>query len=180
MPIDQRLQLPLEPPGEKVTVVTSAADSDGALLEVEAEWASAGHKPLAHYHPLQDEHFEILEGELGVRMNDAVRVLQAGDKLDVPHGTVHAMWNSGPTPTRATWQVRPAMRTEQFFAAVHKMRAAGHAGKDGMITLPAAGLVFQAFPDEFRLAIPAIVRRPLTAVLATVGRALRYPRVAAA
>jgi mannose-6-phosphate isomerase-like protein (cupin superfamily) len=162
--------------GEKVTIRTTSADSDGELLEVDAEWAPAvGHKPPVHFHPYQDERFEIREGELSVKRNGEIHVLRAGDSLDVPRGTVHSMWNSAGTVTRASWQVRPALRTEEFFRAVHGMRAAGKTGKGGMIDLPAAGLVFQAFPDEFRLAMPAPLRRPLVGLLALIGRARGYP-----
>lgn len=164
--------------GEKVTVRTAAADSDGALLEVEAEWAPVdGHKPPVHFHPLQDERFEIAEGELSVKLDGETRVLRAGDSLDIPRGAAHSMWNSGGTVTRASWQVRPALRTEDFFRAVHELRAAGRAGKGGMITLPAAGLVFEAFPDEFRLAMPAPLRRPVVGLLARIARLRGYPPV---
>src|SRR5436190_10294802 len=106
--------------GEKVTVVKSAADTRGDLLEVEAEWTPASHKPLAHFHPKQDERFEVHEGQLTVKLDGERRVLRAGDTLDVPRGAVHAMWNSGSTPARASWQVRPALGTEDFFANVHR------------------------------------------------------------
>lgn len=165
--------------GEAVTIRTSAADSDGELLEMEAEWKPvAAHKPPAHFHPLQDEHFEIEAGELSVKLDGETRVLRAGDQIDIPRGTSHSMWPSGGEVTRATWQVRPALRTEDFFAAVAAMRAAGRTSKHGgMIDLPAAGLIFQAFPDEFRLAMPAVVRRPAIGLLALVGRLRGYPAV---
>lgn len=139
--------------GEAVTIKTSAADSGGELLEMEAEWQPVeAHKPPVHYHPHQDERFEIHAGELTVKLDGETRVLRAGDSLDVPRGATHSMWPSGGEVTRATWQVRPAMRTEDFFAAVARMRADGRTSKHGgMIDLPAAGLIFQAFPDEFRL-----------------------------
>jgi hypothetical protein len=127
---------------------------------------------------LQDEHFELHEGELTVKLANETTLLRSGDSLDVPRGTPHAMWNSGGSVTRATWQVRPALRTEQFFAAVHEMRAAGAAGKGGMITMPAAGMIFKAFPDEFRLVMPELARRPTIALLAAIGRLRGYPRVA--
>ena len=167
--------------GEAVTIRTSAADSDGELLEMEAEWRPVeAHKPPAHFHPRQDEHFEILEGELTVKLGGETRVLRAGDQLDIPRGTVHSMWPSGGALTRASWQLRPALRSEDFFAAVHRMRAAGKtSSKGGMIDLPAAGLVFQAFPDEFRLALPGPVRGLVVALLAAIGRARGYPAVEA-
>src|SRR5437763_6163059 len=94
--------------GEKVTVRTTSADSGGELLEVEAEWAPKEHKPLPHSHPSQDEHFEVLEGQLSVKLGGEKRVLNVGDTVDVPRGTVHTFWNSGGTTARARWQVRPA------------------------------------------------------------------------
>jgi hypothetical protein len=57
------------------------------------------------------------------------------------------------------------------------MRAAGAAGKDGMITMPAAAMIFKAFPDEFRLVMPELARRPAIALLAAIGRLRGYPRV---
>lgn len=165
--------------GEAVTIRTSAADSDGELLEMEAEWKPVeAHKPPAHFHPFQDEHFEVTAGELTVKLGDETRVLRAGDHLDIPRGTRHSMWPSGGEVTRASWQIRPALRSEDFFAAVAAMRAAGKTSKHGgMIDLPAAGLIFRAFPDEFRLAMPAIVRRPVIGLLALVGKLRGYPAV---
>ena len=162
--------------GEQLTIRSCTPE----LLDMAAEWepACGDIKPPFHYHPLQDEHFEIHQGELTVKLASETTVLRSGDSLDVPRGTPHAMWNSGGSVTRATWQVRPALRTEQFFTAVHEMRAAGAAGKGGMITLPAAGMILKVFPDEFRLVMPKLVRRPAIALLAAVGRLRRYPRVA--
>jgi mannose-6-phosphate isomerase-like protein (cupin superfamily) len=161
--------------GEQLTIRSCTPE----LLDMAAEWKPADRdiKPPFHYHPLQDEHFEIHEGELTVKLASETTVLRSGDSLDVPRGTPHAMWNSGGSVTRGTWQVRPALRTEQFFTAVHAMRAAGAAGKGGMITMPAAGMIFKAFPDEFCLVMPELARRPAIALLAAIGRLRGYPRV---
>jgi mannose-6-phosphate isomerase-like protein (cupin superfamily) len=161
--------------GEQVTIRSCTPE----LLELQAEWKPAGPdlKPPVHFHPLQDEHFVVHEGELSVRLAGETTVLRSGDSFDVPRGTPHAFWNSGGSVTRATWQVRPALRTEQFFTAVHQMRAAGAVGKGGMITMPAAGMIFKAFPDEFRLVMPELARRAAVALLAAIGRLRGYPRV---
>ena len=163
--------------GEKVTVVTPSADSGGELLEVSAEWTPASHKPLVHSHPKQDEHFEILEGELTIKLDGEKHVLHAGGSFDVPRGAKHAMWNSGSVPARATWQVRPALGTEDFWANVHTQREAGHTGKGGMINMPAAAVVLSAFPDEFEPDIPAAARKPAFAALRVWARLRGYPPV---
>ena len=59
--------------GETVTIRTAAADSDGELLEMDVEWTPvAAHRPPVHLHPLQDERFEIREGELSVKLDGSV------------------------------------------------------------------------------------------------------------
>jgi mannose-6-phosphate isomerase-like protein (cupin superfamily) len=164
--------------GERVTVRTAAADSHGALLEVAAEWAPVEHRPPVHFHPDQDERFEVTAGELTVEIEGEVHVLGAGDALDVPRGAVHKMWASGKTTTHASWQVRPALRTEDFFEAVHELRASGHHGKGGMLTPLGAGVILREYRDEFRMPLPAPLQRPVLGLLAGLARLRGYPAVA--
>ena len=163
--------------GEQLTIRSSTPE----LLDMEAEWQPSGHdhKPPYHFHPSQAEHFEVHEGQLTVKLAGQNIVLQSGDSLDVPRGTPHTMWNSGDSVARATWQVRPALRSEQFFTAMHQMHSSGAVGKGGMITAPAAAMVLKAFPDEFRLVMPELARRPAIALLAGIGRLRGYPQVQA-
>jgi mannose-6-phosphate isomerase-like protein (cupin superfamily) len=165
--------------GERVTVRTSAADSGGALLEVDAEWAPIEAKPPVHSHPGQEERFEVREGELTIEIEGEAHVLRPGDALDVPRGSVHKMWNSGETTTRASWQVRPALRTEDFFAAVDAMRASGRHGKNGMLTPLGAGVILREYRDEFRIPLPAALQAPVLGLLAGLARLRGYPVPAA-
>ena len=162
--------------GETVTVRVAAADSGGELLEVDAEWAPVPTKPPVHLHPSQDERFEVREGELSIHMGGVRHVLRAGESLDVPRGTPHKMWNSGDVPTRASWQVRPALRTEDFFQTVHELRASGRHGKGGMLTPLGAAVVLREFSEEFRMALPGAVQGPAFGLLAGLARLRGYPR----
>ena len=161
--------------GETVTVRTAAADSGGELLELDAEWAPVAHKPPVHFHPDQDERFEIRDGELSVEIEGKLHVARAGDAIVVPGGAVHKMWASGDTVTRASWQIRPALRSEDFFAAVHELRASGRHGAGGMLTPLGAGVVLREFRDEFRMPIPAALQRPVVGLLAGLARLRGYP-----
>ena len=158
---------------EKVTVRTTSADSGGELLEVEAEWSPSGHKPMPHSHPSQEEHFEVLEGQLSVKLGSETRMLNAGDTVDVPRGVIHTFWNSGGTTARAKWQVRPAQRTEDFFAAVHKLRADGHGTKAGL-SPPAGALVAREFSSEFTPALSQVVRSVFLPALASWAKLRGY------
>jgi quercetin dioxygenase-like cupin family protein len=98
---------------QRLRIVSSTPET----LKLESTWQASDQKPPSHYHPSQDEHFEILEGEVTVELGRGpARTLRAGDTLDVPHGTPHRMWNAGPETARALWHVTPALRTKEMFA----------------------------------------------------------------
>ena len=175
----------MAPPGDTfvtqdeqtLTVLISARESNGELLEVESTWAPMDSKPPAHFHPHQHERFEVLEGELTVDMDGRTRVVPAGEIVEVPPGKVHRMWNGGTETCRARWQVRPALRTEELFAAIAASRAHRKGAKGGSMTPVGAGPVLREFSDEFRLAVPAVVTRPLLATMSVLARARGYPRI---
>jgi len=139
--------------GQSLTFRRTAADTGGDLLEVESTWASGGQAPPEHHHPRQEEHFEVLEGELQVRIGDAERTVRTGETIDVPPGTPHAMWNAGPASARALWQTRPALRTEGFFELAWGLAQAAHAGREGPSGDEVAGML-REYSDEFRLGRP--------------------------
>lgn len=148
-------------PRQTLTVTSSSAE----MLEVEVRWTGGGDLPPAHLHPAQDERFEVLEGRLRVLVGDGERTLEPGDVLDVPRGTVHAMIATG-GGARAIWQTRPALRTQEYFAAMDTALARG-----GSVLSYAP--VFRAHAAEVRLASPpAWVQGPLFAVLAAAGTLL--------
>jgi mannose-6-phosphate isomerase-like protein (cupin superfamily) len=124
---------------------------DAELLEVEAVWSPAdeARAPLPHRHPNQDEHFVVHEGELTARVDGVEHIMRAGDTLDVPAGAVHAMWSTADGPTRATWQVRPALRTAEFWAAVDAVRRGV-----GRMPTPDEGQAFlKEYAPEFELVV---------------------------
>lgn len=116
-------------------------ESTAETLLFEATWGVGGDRvsaPPPHLHPAQDEHFEILDGELQAIMGGEERTLRAGDHLDVPAGTVHQMWNGSEAAARATWRVTPPLKTLEFFRTI----ASGDIPEDFL----------ERFAGEFRLA----------------------------
>jgi quercetin dioxygenase-like cupin family protein len=104
------------------TLVITASTPE--RLEIEATWTTGGGPPPMHWHPLQQEHFEVLTGELTVGLGDAApRVLQAGATLDVPPRTAHRMWNAGEHGCTARWVVTPALRTAEMFRTIERSRS---------------------------------------------------------
>jgi len=162
-------------PTESVTVRESTPE----VLEVEGEYAPGTGAPPKHFHPSQDERFEVLAGTLRVRIDGEERALEQGETIEIPRGAVHQMWNPGSEPARVVWQTRPRGRTEQWFEAIDSLHRQGRVGSNGMPGPQAFGVLLTEYRDVFRLAVgpDPIVRRVL-ALLGAIGRRRGYSATA--
>jgi mannose-6-phosphate isomerase-like protein (cupin superfamily) len=125
-------------PDERLDVV----ERTPAALVMEAHYAPGGSAPPAHYHPAQDERFDILEGVLRTEVAGSRRDVRAGETFDVPAGITHRMWNPHAEPARARWETRPAGRTEAWFTELAALQGSDHvdaAGTEAVISPPLSG-----------------------------------------
>ena len=83
------------------------------VLEIEAHYRGDAPLAQAHYHPSQDEHFEVLSGRIHAVIDGDEVFYDEGERFEIPAGTSHQMAAEGPTVLR--WEVRPALRTAEFF-----------------------------------------------------------------
>jgi mannose-6-phosphate isomerase-like protein (cupin superfamily) len=157
-------------PHESVTIRSSTPEA----LELEATYAPDGSAPPKHWHPEQDEHFEVLEGRVRTRVEGDQHDLGPGEEIDIPRRSVHQMWNPGSEPARVLWRTSPAGRTEQWFRAIDRLHREGRVGSNGMPGPLAFGVLLTEYRDVFRLAAPEPVIRPAMALLGVVGRAKGY------
>ena len=111
------------------------------LLEMEASYSGEGGMPPMHLHPSQTERFLVLSGRMEKGVGGVERPYEEGAEFEVPAGTPHQMRASG--PARMRWEVRPALRTAEFF---ERMYTAPPSNAD-------EGRAFlEEFSAEFRLA----------------------------
>ena len=109
-----------ERPGIRVEILTLEAE----LLAMEAWYEGTGDLPPRHHHPSQDEHFTVLEGRVRTIIAGEERSYEQGESFEVPRGATHQMGGDGPAHIR--WEVRPALRTAEFFEIAYS----GNAGAD--------------------------------------------------
>jgi mannose-6-phosphate isomerase-like protein (cupin superfamily) len=158
-------------PSESLTVLSSTPEA----LEVEATYGPHGSPPPKHYHPDQDEHFEVRSGRIDVRVGDSERKLGPGETLEIPRGTPHQMWNSGAEEARVLWRTSPAGRTREWFEALDRVHRTGRVGKNGMPGPLAFAALLTEYRDVIRLAAgPEPVVRGVLAALAPLGRRRGY------
>jgi quercetin dioxygenase-like cupin family protein len=125
------------PNGFRLRLVQTAAETGGEVLVMEATYGGSGGLPPEHLHPRQAERFEVLEGAVRTIVAGDEHRYAAGETFDVPAGTRHQM--TADEPARVRWEVRPALRTAEFFERLYG---------DGPDSARAADS-FVEFMDEF-------------------------------
>jgi mannose-6-phosphate isomerase-like protein (cupin superfamily) len=128
--------------GFSLRLVKTAAETGGELLEMEATYPANSVLPPSHLHPRQTERFTVLEGRMRTVVDGVERDYEAGETFEVPAGAPHQM--AAEVPSRMRWEVRPALRTAEFFEGLYG---------DGPESARALGERFlERYADEFRLA----------------------------
>lgn len=161
--------------GQRLVFVRTAVETGGELLEMESHYRPQGRPPALHYHPVQQERFEILRGTLRVSLGGEESDFSPGQVLLIEPGVVHEMWNPGTEWAVVNWQVRPALNTEQFLRTAFGLAQDGQVNRLGLPPLLQAAVLLRAHDVEFRLARPPYaIQRLLMGILAPVGRLAGY------
>ena len=82
---------------------------DDEVLVMEARYPGDGALP--------PEHFEVADGTLRAVIAGSEHRFEQGETFEVPAGTPHQM--GAETPARFRWEVRPALRTAEFFERLY-------------------------------------------------------------
>ena len=159
-----------------VKFIKTAADTGGELLEMEATYNTAVDSVPEHYHPYQDEHFEVLAGMVSVHIKGQERTYVAGESFDFPRNVPHGFLGAaGSEEARILWQIRPALDSETFFETVYGLTADGKMKDTGIPNLFQLAVIFRAFDDELHpTKPPRIVQKIVFGILAPMGRLLGY------
>lgn len=107
------LERPL--PKDQVIVLVSAEQSEGEFFRMEYVACEVTVAPRDHIHTQQEERVEVLEGTLRCRVAGVERLLGPGEKVVIPAGTPHAVWNDNPRGSRSLGEYRPAMNAQAMF-----------------------------------------------------------------
>lgn len=124
----QRIESPTS--GLTFTFEQTGTESDGALLAFRAEVAP-GASVVAHRHLLQEERFQVLEGEASFKVRRKVAVLGPGEQLAIAPGDPHSFRNETDRPVELKVEFRPALRTAELFEALFALDRAGQVNRFG-------------------------------------------------
>jgi len=114
---------------EEVTFVQTASQTNGEKGVVEILIAPRATGPPVHYHSAFTESFEVLEGELTLRVGRRTKRLTVGERLTVSKNERHTFWSESDRQTRFRGTIEPgSVEFENCF------RIAFGLARDGLTT----------------------------------------------
>jgi len=123
--------------------------SEGETLIGEVEFEPGG-RIGKHFHPRQQEHWEVLEGELHVRVGRRRLRLGPGEAATVTPGARHSLRNVGARVAQARFTASPALELEPFLITAAAMNREGKITSFGMPKGLRALLDGADFIDRYR------------------------------
>jgi len=104
-------------------------DSEDVLVMV-STYKPGGAPAPAHFHPSQEERFTVLAGSVRAGTGDETQVLRTGDVLEIPAGIPHEFGGSPDEEGTVRWEVRPPLRTREFFERLFGALNAANEGRE--------------------------------------------------
>ena len=159
--------------GEKITWLETAKESKGKVLRLDFSVRPKGALPVRHFHPRQDETFEMKRGTLKVEVNGQIHYLQPGERITIPQGAPHQWWNEGEEEANLLVTFTPALNTETFLEQFFGLCNSGKTSADGtpkflqLMTMVNAYELYVAGP-------PLPIQKVMGVVIGTLARLSGY------
>jgi steroid delta-isomerase-like uncharacterized protein len=162
--------------GERLVFLQTHESSQGRLFQAEILMPAGNYVIESHFHPSQVERFEVIAGQLGVRVGNAIQYITAGQDVVVPIRTTHSYWNAGRGELRILYEHRPALvSAEVFFLTYFGLSRVGKLSATGQMNLLQSAVLIRDVGDFIRPPQPPMaIQGPLFAPLALLGDLLGY------
>lgn len=168
--------------GERLTFLSTADSSSGALFKAELVVQPGGYVVRSHIHPMQEERFVVVSGRYGWAIGSQRGIAEAGATLICPAGVPHSQWNAGDVPMVIYYEHRPALTSaEVFFETQFGLSRDGRLSPTGDFNVLQAAVLLEAVGDFIRpesppLFLQDVIFKPLAVVGKWLGYRARYPR----
>jgi quercetin dioxygenase-like cupin family protein len=132
------------------------------------------HEP-EHVHPFQESSAEVTSGRLRFVVAGQERFVAAGEKITIPANVPHRFENVDDEDAVAIQEMRPSLRTAEFFETWFALAQRGELRESGLPSLLRLATLAPEFGDEIRVVKPPwFVQRAVYAVLRPIARARGY------
>lgn len=159
------------PMAGRVVFLQTAEDTNGDLMQFDFFLPVGQESAQEHLHPRQEERFEVIAGKVRGRLGGEELVKGPGEVAVMKRGVSHLWWNDGDEEAHLRVEVRPALRTAEFYETMAGLAS----GEEGIPNRLHAAVVMREYKDEFCIAMfSGPIRQALIVIMAAVGRLRGY------
>ncbi len=163
--------------GDRIIFLKTAADTNGALLEIEyivTRCESEPHVPL-HIHLVSEERFEVRKGKLGVIIGKekSKKILNVGESILIPPSTFHTFWNAGEEDLHFITEIKPPGQFQTYWETMFGLARDGKVNAQGFPNILQL-MVLAQIADSYTPDAPPTILKFVIAILGTIGRLLGY------
>lgn len=161
--------------GEWVFGLVTSAETRGEFERGVGIFTPGNAGPPEHFHPLYDEHFDILTGDFIFNIDGKERKASAGEQLVVQKGTPHTFRCVGDKHGVTVVETRPAARTGEVISTLFGLAHEGALTPQGQPKLWQAMVIGSEYADDTVFTTPPPnIAIPIAKALAPIGRLLGY------
>jgi quercetin dioxygenase-like cupin family protein len=160
--------------GDIYEFLETAKDTNGERVSIKMTLKSKGELVPNHLHALQDEHFEVLSGNLTILLDGKQQILTAGEQITLPKNKPHNHYNTDNEPVVFIQSVSPALDFDYLLENIIGLTIDGKMpnGKAGLVQ----ELVTLKYLDSksYLANIPIGLQKFLMNVVGPIGRMFGY------
>lgn len=179
--LDQRISPLLSQPitGEFVFALVSPTETGGEFERGAGIFPPGNLGPPKHFHPIYDEHFDIVQGEFIFLIEGEERRAAAGEQLVIPKHVPHTFRCVGAQLGVTVVETRPAARIGNVISTLFGSAHEGRLSASGQPKFWHAMLIGSEYANDTVFTNPPpAVAIPIAKALAPISRLLGYRAVA--
>lgn len=162
-----------------VKFIETTAQSNGASLKLEYTIQPDGNPLPWHIHLKQAEHFTVVSGQLGVRLDtfENITILNVGEEIHIEAKRPHQFYNASDTePVTTIFEVTPAGDFETFLKTYYGLARDGKIRNSQLPTNLLQAMVLADIADTYPAwgTFSAYVIAFILKILGTFARLLGY------
>lgn len=164
--------------GQQMTFLRTWAETNGTNLKIECISPVTPEREKQHYHPYQENHFTVTQGQLLFNLNGKETIVKGGDIISIPKNVPHSFYNSGNVDAHYVQEFFPALKIDSLFETFFILANEGKLNKSGSPNMLRTALILLHFKNEIRLVYPNwLLQRVTFKMLAPFARLMAYKPV---
>jgi quercetin dioxygenase-like cupin family protein len=161
--------------GEVVEFLETAKETRGAYSQFKATLKPGGGFAVEHFHVAGDESFEVLSGTLTYKLYGKQGVVNEGESITLPKGSIHAHWNNHDTYLVMIQTITPSLDIDRFLTALLGLATDNKLDKTGQPPLLQVLVWIRELQSKTYLAaIPKPAQDVLAFLLTPIAKLLGY------